>query len=261
MPRSAVRCAEMFDSHAHYDDEAFDGIRDSLINDLHENKNVKGFINIGCSIDSSKTSLALAEKYPFVYAAVGIHPEEAENFKPSDLAEIETMLRNKKAVAIGEIGLDYHYGTDFRDKQIEMFRLQLELAEKTGKPVIIHERDSVADCLECVLDYDVTGVFHSYSGSAETAKILLKKGFYISFSGTVTFKNARLPVENAKIIPDDRILVETDCPYLTPHPFRGKRNDSGYMRYTLEKLAEIRGVSFEHIEQVTEENAKRLFSL
>jgi TatD DNase family protein len=174
---------------------------------------------------------------------------------------MKELIKHEKVVAIGEIGLDYHWVSDNKDKQKAVFRKQLELAIENDMPVVIHERDAVADCLEIVLDYNVKGVFHAFSGSKETAKILIDRGWYISFPGTVTFKNAKHPVENAAFVPEDRILTETDSPYLTAHPFRGKRNDSGYMRYTLEKLAEIRGTSFEHIERITEENAKRLFGL
>lgn len=252
----------MFDSHAHYDDKAFDECRDALIASLFSESGVKGFLNAGCDVASSLASLALAEKYENVFASVGIHPQEASRFTDADLASVCKLAEKKKAVAIGEIGLDYHYGTDDKEKQKELFVRQLDIAREKDLPVIIHQRDSVADCLEIVLSYDgITGVFHSFSGSAETAKLLLARGWYISFSGTVTFKNARQPVENALFVPDDRLLCETDCPYLTPTPFRGKRNDSGYMRLTVQKLAEIRGTSFEHIEKITADNAKRLFRI
>lgn len=251
----------MIDIHAHYDDKAFDADRYELVSSLFENHGLNAIINAGCDIKTSLQSIALAEKFDNVYATVGFHPNEVENFCQEDLSTIKELLKHPKVVAIGEIGLDYHYGTEFKEQQKKLFRKQLELAIETDMPVVIHERDSVADCLEIVSDYDVEGVFHAFSGSTETASILLKRGWYISFSGTVTFKNARHPVENASFVPENRILTETDSPYLTAHPFRGKRNDSSYMRYTLEKLAEIRNISFDHIERVTEENAKRLFRL
>lgn len=251
----------MFDTHAHYCDQAFDADRDELLTRLNAEQGVTGIIEQGCDIESSKQAISLAEKYDFVYATVGIHPQEVAKYRDGDIDIIRSLLNHPKVKAIGEIGLDYHYGTDDKDEQISLLRRQLELAQELKKPVVIHERDCVADCLSCVFDYDVVGVFHSFSGSKEVASELLKRGWYISFSGTVTFKNARVPVENASYIPDDRILVETDSPYLTAHPHRGKRNDSGYMRYTLEKLAEIRGVSFEYIERITTENAHRLFGI
>ncbi len=251
----------MIDIHAHYDDEAFDSDRETLLTSLFSEHGVKNIINAGCDIESSLYSISLAEKYDGIYAAVGFHPNEVKQFNEEAFEQLKTMLSHPKVVAIGEIGLDYHYGTDDKEEQKQLFRKQLQLAVETDKPVIIHERDCVADCLEIVFDYDVKGVFHAFSGSKETAKLLLDRGWYISFPGTVTFKNAKYPVENAAFVPEDRILTETDSPYLTAHPFRGKRNDSSYMRYTLEKIAEIRNTTFAYIERVTEENAKRLFGI
>ncbi len=249
----------MIDIHAHYDDASFNEDREELLTSLFSEKGVMKIINAGCNIETSKFSIKLSEKFENIYATVGIHPHEAENFNPDDLAIIKELLRHDKVVAVGEIGLDYHYGTEFKKQQINLFRKQLEIAIETNLPVVIHERDAVKDCLDIVFDYDVRGVFHAFSCSKETAKLLLDRGWYISFPGTVTFKNARFPIENASYVPEDRILTETDAPYLTAHPFRGKRNDSSYMKYTLEKIAEIRGTTFEHIESVTEQNAKRLF--
>lgn len=251
----------MIDIHAHYDDEAFDADRDELLTSLFAEKGVSKIINAGCNIETSMFAIKLAEKYECIYATVGFHPSDVDKFNDESFAKMKELIKHDKVVAIGEIGLDYHWVNDNTDKQKAVFRKQLDLAVEVGLPVVIHERDAVADCLEIVLDYDVKGVFHAFSGSKETAKILLDRGWYISFPGTLTFKNAKHPVENAAFVPEDRILTETDSPYLTAHPFRGKRNDSGYMRYTLEKLAEIRGTSFEHIERITEENAKRLFGL
>lgn len=249
----------MIDIHAHYDDEAFDEDRDELLESLFREKGVRRIINAGCNIKTCEASIRLAEKYENIYAVVGFHPCDAYDMSDSDFEYIKRMLDHPKVVGIGEIGLDYHWDTSRKDIQKAVFRKQLELAAERDLPVVIHERDSVADCLEIVLDYNVRGVFHAFSGSKEIAEILLKRGWYISFSGTVTFKNAKHPPENAYFLPEDRILTETDSPYLTAHPFRGKRNDSSYMRYTLEKIAEIRGTSFEHIESITEANAERLF--
>ncbi|MBO5785766.1 MAG: TatD family hydrolase [Clostridia bacterium] len=251
----------MIDIHAHYDDNAFDSDRYELLEELFTSKGVKAIINAGCNLESSLQSVKLAEKFDGVYAAVGYHPQEVDLFNEKDFETIKALLSHPKVIAIGEIGLDYHWVSDNKEQQKALFRKQLELAVETDMPVIIHERDCVADCLEIVLDYNVRGVFHAFSGSKETAKILLDRGWYISFPGTVTFKNAKHPVENAVFVPEDRILTETDSPYLTAHPFRGKRNDSGYMRYTIEKIAELRGISFEELERITEDNAKRLFRL
>lgn len=251
----------MIDIHAHYDDEAFDVDREELITSLFRNQGVKAIINAGCNRETALHSVKLAEEFENVYAVVGYHPNDAHLMTEEDFKLIESLLSHPKVVGVGEIGLDYHYGTEHKEIQKQIFKRQLELAIKHDMPVVIHERDAVADCLEIVLDYDVRGVFHAFSGSKETAKILLDKGWYISFPGTVTFKNAKYPVENAAFVPEDRILTETDAPYLTAHPFRGKRNDSGYMKYTLEKIAEIRGMSFEQIEGITENNAKRLFGI
>ena len=250
----------MIDIHAHYDDTAFDNDRDELLTSLFNN-GINGIIHAGCDLESSLYSIRLAEKYDKMFAAVGFHPQEVSKFNNKDIDTIKALLSHPKVVAIGEIGLDYHWVTDNKDEQKALFRRQLELAVETDMPVIIHERDCVADCLEIVLDYNVRGVFHAFSGSKETAQILLDRGWYISFPGTVTFKNAKHPVENAAFVPADRILTETDAPYLTAHPFRGKRNDSSYMKYTLERIAGIRGISFEETERITEENAKRLFKL
>ena len=251
----------MIDIHAHYDDDAFDADRDELLTQLFNEKGVNKIINAGCNIETSLFAIQLAEKYENIYATVGFHPSDVDKFDEASFEKMKELIKHEKVVAIGEIGLDYHWVSDNKDLQKSVFRKQLELAIEANLPVVIHERDAVADCLEIVLDYNVKGVFHAFSGSKETAKILIDKGWYISFPGTVTFKNAKHPVENAAYLPEDRILTETDSPYLTAHPFRGKRNDSSYMRYTLEKIAEIRGTSFEHIERITEENAKRLFRI
>jgi len=249
----------MFDSHAHYDDRAYDEDRDALFERMFSEERLSGILTIGCSEKSSREAIRLAEKYPAVYAAVGFHPDHAEQV---DVSLVEALLQEPKVVAIGEIGLDYYYETPSREIQQKAFRAQLALAEKTGYPVIIHDRDAHGDVLSIIREFPtVRGVFHSYSGSVEMAEILLKMGWYISFSGVVTFKNARHALEVAKMVPDDRFLTETDCPYLTPVPFRGKRNDSGKMYFTVEKLAELRGVPFQTVEQQSEENARRLFGI
>lgn len=249
----------MFDSHAHYDDKLYDEDREALFARLFSEERLSGILTIGCSERSSKEAIRLAETHDKVYAAVGFHPDHAEHV---DIALLEELLKHPKVVAIGEIGLDYYYEDPGREIQQRALRLQLELAQKTGYPVIIHDRDAHGDILSIVKEYPgVKGVFHSYSGSVEMAKVLLDMGWYISFSGVVTFKNARQAPDVARMVPEDRFLTETDCPYLTPVPFRGKRNDSGKMYYTVEKLAELRGVPFQTVEAQSEENARRLFGI
>ena len=250
----------MIDIHAHYDDEAFDGDRDELLNSLFNEHGVTAIINAGCNIESSLYSIQLAEKYEGVYAAVGFHPQEVAKFSEDGFDQIKQMINHPKVVAIGEIGLDYHYGTDDKELQKEMLRRQLQLAVDTDMPVIIHERDCVADCLEIVFDYDVKGVFHAFSGSKETAKLLLDKGWYISFPGTVTFKNAKHPVENAAFVPEDRILTETDCPYLTPQIFRGQINYPKYVRYVVEEIAKLKEIEVNIVAKQVKQNAKNLFT-
>lgn len=252
----------LFDTHAHYDDKRFDEDRDDLISGLFDSGKVYGIVNCGCDIDTSKKSLALAHKYKRMYAAVGIHPHEASKVTDADYEKIRQMLSDEKTVALGEIGLDYHYDFSPRDIQKTVFENQLLLAEELGMPVVIHDREAHADCIGAVLRHpEVRGVFHSFSGSAETARLLQKQGWYLSFSGPVTFKDARKTVEAVAATANDRLLVETDCPYLTPVPHRGKRNHSGYVCHIIEKIAEIRGESYEFIETLTRENAKRFFGI
>lgn len=254
----------LFDSHAHYNDEKFgnDSERDALIRQIMDG-GVKYIVNAGTNPESSYESLKIAEKFDGFYAAVGIHPSDLYDLSDpyAALDEIRALASHKKAVAIGEIGLDYYWHEERKDFQKKFLHLQLELAEELDLPVIIHDRDAHGDCLEAVLSHpNVRGVFHSYSGSAESARELIKRGWYISFSGVVTFKNATRLAEIVPSIPDDRLLTETDCPYLTPHPYRGQRNDSSYMMYTVEKLAGLRSTTPEHIASITLKNAATLFS-
>ncbi len=246
----------MFDCHAHYDDNAFDVDRDELMHELFAN-GVKGIVNSGCDLESSLASLALAKRFDGVYASVGIHPCAAGSL-PNDWTDrLNAMLQDKKAVAIGEIGLDY-YHTDYPDKQKqkEVFEAQLSLAEKTGARVVIHDRDAHADCLEMALSHkNLTGMFHCFSGSVETANMLIKAGWYISVGGVLTYKNARVLPDVVSCVPFDRLLTETDCPYLTPVPHRGKRNRSDNIAYVLQKIAEIKGVSYDEAEHITQQNA------
>lgn len=250
-----------FDSHAHLDDTRFDADRDEIFAALAENS-VGYVMNVGCDLPSSERSIALARKYDFVYAAVGSHPDDAAQVDALRVERYRTLAQEAKVRAIGEIGLDYYYDDVPREVQRKAFAMQLELARQVQLPVIIHERDAHADALAMLADFpEVRGVFHCYSGSPEMAMELVKKGWYIGFTGVLTFKNARKAVETAKMIPLDRILVETDCPYMAPEPFRGRRNDSRYVPYMAKKLAELRGISEEEAAAATTQNAKRLFAI
>ena len=251
----------LFDTHAHLNDPAFDADREAVLLGLRD-KGVEYVMNVGCCLDSSKDCIAMAEKYPFVYASVGTHPDSAQEVNEEVLEQYRQMAQHPKVLAIGEIGLDYYYETIPRETQQKAFRMQMELARELKMPVIIHERDAHDDGMRIVKEFkDVTGVFHCYSGSAEMARQLVNMGWYIGFTGVLTFKNARKAVETAQRIPLDRIVLETDCPFMAPEPFRGKRNDSGYLYRMAEKLAEIRGISVEEVHAITTENAKRLYRM
>lgn len=250
-----------FDSHAHYNDERFEKDRDSLLNSLYREHQVTRIMNVGYDLESSRQAVMIARKYPFVYASVGIHPHDAEDIKEGDYACIEELAGEEKVKAIGETGLDYHYDNSPRQEQRRAFDAHLRIAEKLHMPVIIHEREATGDALDILKTYHGNGVFHCFSGSVETARIVLKMGLYISFAGPVTFKNARKLQEVAAFVPEDRFLIETDCPYLTPEPFRGRRNDSSYVHLVAEKIAQIKGISKEEAAALSMENAKRLFQI
>ncbi len=251
----------LFDTHAHMDDRAFREDRDALLSALPE-KGVGLVMNPGCSLESSRDAVALAEKYPHVYAAVGSHPDVADEVNDTVLEEYRKLCKLPKVKAIGEIGIDYHYEDIPRELQLKAFRMQMALAREVGLPVIVHEREAHEDGMAVVKEFpEVTGVFHCYSGSAEMARQLVDLGWYIGFTGVLTFKNARKAIETAASIPLERIVLETDCPYMAPEPFRGKRNDPGYIYRMAEKLAEIRGLSVEEIQAITTENGKRLYRI
>ena len=252
----------LFDTHAHLDDRAFDTDREALIASLPD-QGVGLVMNPGCSLASSKNACLLAKTYPHVYAAVGSHPDAADEVNDEVIGEYRKLCKlNPKVKAIGEIGLDYHYEDIPRTIQKRAFRLQMELARDLDLPVIVHEREAHEDGLKIVDEFPtVKGVFHCYSGSLEMAKELVRRGWYIGFTGVLTFKNARKAIEVASAIPLERIVIETDCPYMAPVPFRGKRNDPGKVLYMARKLGELRGITTEEAARITLENGKRLYSI
>ena len=251
----------LFDTHAHLNDPVFDEDRDELISSL-PGAGVGLVMNPGCSLENSRQAIAIAEKYDFVYAAVGTHPDTAEEVNEQVIDTYRGLCSHPKVKAIGEIGVDYYYETIPREIQLKAFRMQMELARETGLPVIIHERDAHDDGMRMIQEFpDVTGVFHCYSGSAEMARQLVKKGWYIGFTGVLTFKNARKAVETAQSIPLDRIVLETDCPFMAPEPFRGKRNHPGYLYRMAERLSELRQLPVEEIQRITTENGKQLYRI
>lgn len=252
----------LFDTHAHLNDRAFDTDRDALVTALPE-KGISLLMNAGCSLESSREVAAMALEVPWMYAAAGSHPDAADEVCDAVLEEYRKLCKlNTKIKAIGEIGLDYHYEDIPRELQLKAFRAQMALAQELALPVIVHEREAHEDGMAVVKEFpDVKGVFHCYSGSAEMAKQLVKQGWFIGFTGVLTFKNARKAIEVVQSIPLEHIVLETDCPYMAPEPFRGKRNDPGYLYRMAEKLAEIKGISFERACRVTLENGKRLYRI
>ena len=252
----------LFDTHAHLNDPAFDPDRETLMESFAA-AGVGLVMNAGCSLESSREIVAMAEKYPWLYASVGSHPDSASEVNKEVLEEYRKLCKlSAKVKAIGEIGLDYYYEDIPRDIQQKAFRMQLALAQELDLPVIVHERDAHNDGLAIIKEFPaVKGVFHCYSGSAEMARQLVDLGWYIGFTGVLTFKNARKAVETAAAIPLDRIVLETDCPFMAPDPFRGKRNHPGYLYRMAQKLAEIRGISLEEVHAATFENGKRLYRI
>ncbi len=252
----------IFDTHAHYDDIAFDEDRDELIEYMHQN-GVDYIVNAGEAVKSSLAGVEMGKKYDFVYSASGIHPEHANETTDSDIVEIEKIAKeNKKVVAIGEIGLDYHYEGYDKEKQIDIFKKQLKIAKDLDLPVIIHSRDASQDTFDIIKESGVRkGIIHCYSGSAQMAADYVKMGFFIGIGGVLTYKNARKLVEVAEEIDINNIVLETDCPYLAPAPFRGKRNNSLYIQYVAEKMAEIKGISYDEVCKITSENGKKIFGI
>ena len=252
----------LFDTHAHVDDAAFDEDRETLLENLPK-EGITMLLNPGCSLETSRNAVKNAREYDYIYAAVGSHPDAADEVSEEVLEIYRTLVReNPKVRAIGEIGLDYHYEDVPRQRQQQAFRDQMALARELQMPVIIHDREAHQDCLDILKEFpEVKGVFHCFSGSAEMARQLTGMGWYVGFTGVITFKNARRAVEAAAAVPLDRVVIETDCPYMSPEPFRGKRNDPSRVYRMAEKLAEIRGLPVEEIQKITLENGKRLYRI
>ena len=253
----------IFDTHAHYDDEAFDEDREELLWKMKE-QGVEFIVNVGASIASTKKTIELVQRYPFLYGAVSIHPSETEELKEEDMLWLKKASVQKDIVAIGEIGLDYYWPEPDREIQKKWFIRQLALASEVKLPVIIHSRDAAEDTLEILKEWDkdkTGGVIHCFSYSKEIAREYLSMGYYFGIGGVLTFKNARKLVEAVEIIPMEKILLETDCPYLAPEPYRGKRNQSGYIDFVAEKLAKLKGITKEEVLRITSDNAKNFYHL
>jgi len=255
------RLIMLFDTHAHLNDKRFDEIRHELIASLPQN-GVGAYCEIGFDVPSSRRALELAEKYDFVYAVAGVHPHDTDPLTESDMDSVAELCRQTKVVALGEIGLDYYYDNSARENQRRWFDAQLSLAEELDIPVVIHTRDAMADTIDILKAHRAnTGIIHCYSGSVESARILLDMGYYISFAGPLTFKNASTALDVARFVPDDRILIETDSPYLAPVPYRGKTNNPVYVEEVAKKIAELRGTSFDIIADLTFANAKKVYRI
>ena len=254
----------IFETHAHYDDDRFNDDRDELLQRLPL-EGVGVVINSGASVESTRDTIHLAKEYEHVYAAVGVHPSEISEMDESFLDWMREQSEWEKTVAIGEIGLDYYWDKEpeVREKQRYWFGRQIELARETNLPIIVHSRDAAADTMQVLKEHhgeEIPGVIHCFSYSKEMALEFIKMGYYIGVGGVVTFKNAKKLIETVEAIPLERILLETDCPYMAPEPYRGKRNHSGYLIYVRDKIAEIKGISPEEVEKVTEANARNLFT-
>lgn len=250
-----------FDTHAHYDSGAFNADRFEILGSMPDAR-VGLIVNPGCDLESSKTAIELAERFDFVYAAVGWHPEDMDKLTDKAYAELERLAEHPKCLAIGEIGLDYYWDDTHKAEQKELFKRQIELAIRLNKPVIVHDREAHGDSLEIIRDYsELRGVFHCFSGSVEMAAELLKRGWYLGFDGPITYKNARKAIEVLEFCPLDKIVIETDSPYLTPVPNRGKRNDSRQLEFVVNKVAEIKGIHADEVENITFENGKKLFGI
>ncbi len=259
----------IIDTHVHYDDAAFDEDRETLLESLPE-AGVGRVIDIGASADSLDKVVALTERYDFIYGAVGLHPDEIGDLTDEVIAKLEVYIKRPKIVAVGEIGLDYYWDKEARDRQVEAFKTQIRIAQENEKPIVIHSREAAADTLSVVTELygkgspgekiERKGVMHCYSYSPELAEIYTKRlGFYLGIGGVVTFKNAKKLAETVERTPMEYLLLETDCPYLAPVPYRGKRNSSLYLPHVVKRIAELKGISCEEVVRITEENARRLF--
>lgn len=253
---------EFFDSHAHYNDEKFKEDRDELIKNIYS-EGVTRIINAGYSLESSKKALEIAEKYDFMNVIVGISPNDIQEFKKEDLQEIEDLAKNKKVVAIGEIGLDYYWNKENKELQRDIFTSQIQIANKLELPIVIHTRETVYDTLDVLKNNNCNkkGVFHCCPLNVDLVREGLKLGFYISFAGPITFKNSKNADEIIKMVPIDKMLIETDCPYLSPEPLRGKRNDSRNVKYIAQKIADVKGITLEQVADATYNNAKTIFGI
>ena len=253
----------IFDTHAHYDDDAFDEDRDELLSGMAA-KNVEYIVNVGASMASSERSLKLAEKYPFIYAAVGVHPDEVGELDEEKFAKLREWTKHEKVKAVGEIGLDYYWDKEGHDLQKHWFMRQMELSHEANLPMIVHSREAAKDTLDMVIaakPLDLSGIIHCYSYSVEQAREYLNMGYYIGIGGVLTFKNAKKLKEVAEYAPLSQIVLETDCPYLAPTPFRGKRNDSSMIAYVAEELAAIKNMPVEEVLRITNENGKKLYHI
>lgn len=252
----------IFDTHAHYDDKQFDEDRELLLSEM-PNLGVGAIVNVGASLSGCRRALELAAEYPFVYAAIGVHPDEVGFLNEETFAQLESWCRNDKVVAVGEIGLDYYWDTEPREMQKEWFIRQLGLARKMELPVNIHSRDAAEDTFQIMRDHaeGLEGIIHCFSGSKELAAEYVKLGFYIGVGGVVTFKNGKKLKKVVEETPLSRIVLETDCPYLAPEPYRGKRNHSGYIKYVAEEIARLKGVAYDEVLEQTELNARKIYRI
>lgn len=250
-----------FDSHAHLDEDCFQPDFAEILARMRQN-GVTNMMNIGFDLASSERSIQLAERYDWIYAAIGSHPDDAAQVDEARIEDYRRLAKNPRVKAIGEIGLDYHYEDPVREVQKRAFRMQLALARELDLPVVVHEREAHGDAMEILKDFpDVRGVFHCFSGSVELARELVKRGWYIGLTGVVTFKNARKAVEVAQSVPLERLLIETDCPYMAPVPHRGKRNDPSFVPLVAQKIAELRGIPVEEVGRATAENARNVLGI
>lgn len=250
----------IFDTHSHYDDNKFDNDRYSLMSTL-PSKGVSAIVSCGCDIESTKFNRLLSQRFDFVYFAAGFHPENLEGLNTNDIDTLREIAEDDKCVAIGEIGLDYHWMASSKEKQIDFFEKQILLAKELDMPVIVHDRDAHGDTMDVLRKTKPKGVLHCFSGSKEMAREIVKQGMYIGLNGVVTFKNARKSLEVVKEIPLERLVLETDCPYLAPEPLRGKRNDSSLIPYIAQRIGEVLGIDPQELLNITNENAKRLYGI